>query len=315
MILTGCSKGNDDNLEPLPPEPTFQPASLLVYGNIQESAIIPTRATNKTWKANDAIGIYQVNTVQNKPTVSNLINNRKYILEENSTEGKFKPATDEHAVTLTETTTLHAYYPYKESLTSNLYNIDLTTQTEPEKIDLMIAKATATVATGIQTTAAHFSFKHRLCKIEVTVINEIKLDNFTKDHLKASIGNQYTQGTYNLASDTIIRTSDANAIITMKLPDDDNTEDNKLKAEAILFPNIPTDTTEGRIMTFNIGEKTYEYMIPANHVYKAGTKVIYDIKITPKELVVNTTITDWETDTVINPGGEPTTGEANESES
>lgn len=312
ILLAGCSKESGTN----PTSPTLSPKSisLLVYGTIQKSAIVPTRATDKAWEANDAIGIYQVNTVQNEQVVSSLMNNRKYVIGSNTTEGKFEPATDEQAITLTETSTLHAYYPYKESLADNTYNINLTDQTNIEKIDLMIAKGIATVAAEAQTTAVYFNFKHRFCKIEATIINEIKLENFTKDHLKASISHQHAQGSYNLANDTIITTGDADATITMKILDDNNTDDNKIKVEAVLLPNNPADEIGQRTMTFNVGGKTYEYTIPANHVYKANTKVTYEIKITPKELVVNATITDWENDTIINYNGESTEGEAYEAE-
>lgn len=312
-MLTGCSTGSDpetDTPQPQPGQPSSTKASLLVYGKIQDNTIIPTSTTRAGWNSDYKIGIYQVNIVQERPTVSTLINNRQYVIATPTTEGKFEPADDSQAITLEQTTTLNAYAPYTQSLMNNIYAISLTDQTNPGSIDLMTAKATAAVSSGVKVTTAQFNFEHRLCKIEVTLLNEINMEGFIQEQVEASMSNQHVQGTYNLASGAVNATGEANATIKMFVPQDDNPEDNKIKAEAIVMPVSAENASASRTMVFRINGKEFSYDIPKSHVYKAGTKVTYDIRITPKELVVKATVTDWETDTVINPNGNPVPGEA-----
>lgn len=289
IILTECN----NEIRITENIPLTNPVELKVYGNIEANTA--TRVNGVMWEINAQIGISKAGET-----------NCKYTLAEktNTANGTFK-AEEGKGIKVDNATTLTAYYPYQERLTDNIHIINLTRQTE--NIDLMTAKANTVIGNGEAT--ATFTFMHQLSKIELSVTNELNIENFKAENMEITINGQHTKAAYNVATNTlaIVANSQANEEITMK---DANGTAGTIVAEAILFPNELENNTAtiGRQIMFRIGGKTYNYNIPKSHIYKAGKIVRYNITIkSPTEIMATATIEDWKNDESTN-GGKPIEG-------
>ncbi|MEG2228967.1 MAG: fimbrillin family protein [Odoribacter sp.] len=267
---------------------------------LQVTSGIHTRAHDKTWEADDAIGIYMLSGA----TVET--DNNKYITAAGGENGTFTPAATPADQTIYfpidgSTRDFVAYYPYATIGTNNLYAVNVVDQTSQKAIDLMAADK----VTGKSKTEPNvpFVFTHKLTKLEITLKGD---GTSTKEADLAGtvvkITHQQTAGTYNVLTGGEVSVTTA-AAAEVTLPTEG------MKAEGIVLPN---DDTKEMKLTFTVPllkNQTFEWLIKsatASQKFEAGKKYKYTITISKMGVSVTATVTDWIPG---NGSGEP--GEAN----
>ena len=223
---------------------------------------ITTKAVNDTWEANDAIGIYmKTGTGLNQI----LANNKSYFT---TGDGSFKSSSTDQTIYYPEDGSqvdFVAYYPYKQTLASNIYPVDVTNQSSQGAIDLMYANASGLSKTSSN---AQLVFSHQLSKIEITVTNGLGVASLSG--LTTNISGLKTTAAFDLATGTLSgQSTPANILAKTSVS-------NATVAEAIVLPT--TDET-GIKVVFAIGSKTYTWTLPADTKFEAGKKYSYQVEL------------------------------------
>lgn len=248
---------------------------------------IQTRAYDNRWEANDAIGIYMLNSTTIEAA------NKKYTTSADGKSATFAPAATDQTIYFPVDGTKRdfvAYYPYATIGEGNLYAVSVAVQSSQKAIDLMGAvkvsgksKTDASVA---------FVFAHKLAKLDIAIKGDgTSITNDQLANTAVKITNQQTAGTYNVVSGgDVTATQGDPAEITLF------TATNGLKAEGIVLPN--TDTDDMRL-TFTVPAPidqmfTWEIKTAANsQLFEAGKKYKYTITIAKVGVSVSSTVTDW----------------------
>ncbi len=276
LLMAGCS--SDDVVQT---DNTDRVALRVTSG-------ISTRAANNTWTADDAIGIYMLNS-ESVDTYANI----KYTTQSGGTDGKFFPAAATDTIYLPVDGSKRdfiAYYPYSSSLTTDntTYTIDLSNQNDQEAIDFMAA---AVVKDKSRTdNAASFVFSHKLAKIAVTIQPGAGLVDDDLANMTVSLTNQPLQGTYNVTVDggEVTPSSTATGAIALLTATDGKS------AEGIVFPSADFSDMSLTFETQNMGKYSWPLSDSSNaEKFEAGKKYLYTITVNRTELEVTATITDW----------------------
>lgn len=277
VLLPGCSEDRENT-----PQPTDGQVALEATSGIRMN----TRAYDKTWEANDAIGIYMLN---GDATDGN--GNRKYTTAEKTENGSFTAAEGQTLYFPVDGSQRDfiAYYPYRETLAvGNVYTVDVSRQTPQKDIDLMgAAKVTGKDKNNPQVA---FVFTHKLVKLDIT----IKADgvSLTDDKLAGttvSISNQQTAGTYNVVTG-------GEATVTAGTPAEIALHTDGLKAEGIV---LPAATTENIVLTFTVpglGNQAFHWSVNSadkSKTFEAGSKYLYTITIGKAGVEVSSKVEDW----------------------
>jgi hypothetical protein len=256
---------------------------------------IKTKALNNQWESTDAIGVF----MKNGTGLSNVLAaNKKYAT---TGDGTFAPATTDQAIFYPQdgsTIDFMAYYPYKTSVSANIYAVDLTNQTTQSAIDLLYTNN----AVGLSKTStnANLVFTHQLSKVEFTVKNGAGVADLTG--LSTALAGLNTKADFNLATGTLSNASQA-VDITAKT----STQNSKVVSEAII---LPTADASGKVVTFTLPAGQFKLTLPANTKFEAGKRYTYEIELknaaaVPVAVALTATITDWTTV----PSGSYTVGE------
>lgn len=225
---------------------------------------IKTKAFDNSWSANDAIGVF-MKTGNGLTTI--LADNKSYLT---TGDGAFKPSSTDQTIFYPEdgkAVDFIAYYPFKQTITSNSYPVDVNNQSNQPTIDLLYANN----ATGLSKTStnANLVFSHQLSKIEINVKSGTGVADL--NGLSTNIDGVKTIAAFNLATGTLgTSTQVANVLARTSV------KNGVTVSEAILLPT--TDETGTKVI-FTLGTKTFTWTLPAGTKFESGKKYSYEVEL------------------------------------
>ena len=235
-----------------------------------------SRASNTTWSANDAIGIYALN-FGTTLAAANIYNSGENIQHVTALgDGAFAVVTASEAIQFPangDALDFIAYYPYKATITNYIYPVDVANQSNLELIDLLYSDN----ATGNKTTpAVMLQFQHKLSKLIMNITAGTGVT--TLAGLTASINNLNTQASFSLVDKTFSGIgSPASLTPTVTIASDNLSA----TIEAILIPSQDINSAE---IVFTLAGKTYTWT-PNSKILLSEKKYTYAIEITGDALV------------------------------
>jgi hypothetical protein len=247
------------------------------------SGQIKTKALNDQWEPNDTIGVF----MKTGTGLSNVLAANKSYLT--TGDGAFAASSTDQTIFYPETGTVDfiAYYPYKSTLLSNTYPVDVTKQANQSTIDLLYANN----ATGLSQTSstANLVFAHQLSKIEFTVTKGAGVADL--NGLAVSLAAQSAKANFDLATGVLTPAS-TTADISAKT----TAQTGSVLAEAIV---IPTADASGKVVTFTLPAGQFKLTLPAGAKFEQGKKYTYTVELkngtagTPVAAAISATITNW----------------------
>lgn len=282
MTLTACS--NDETVNEVT---STDRVALQVTSGIQ------TRAIGNAWQANDAIGIYMLKA--GETAIAESATNKCYTTADGNSA--FTAATADQVIYFPVSganVDFIAYYP-QQALTDGVMTIDVSSQTNLPKIDLMAAKLQSTPQNPINKNypAVALNFSHKLTKIELNITAGTGLTAADLAGLKVQITKQRTAATYTPLTEVLALSN------TSSQPVELNTATDGLTSSAILLP-CGTDASSfnqaitGRELVFTLtSAESFYYAIPDTKTFNAGDRNLYNITINRSGLEVTATIENW----------------------
>ena len=289
IIVTGgffsCNQNNiEDGTSNQKREVTFA-------SNIVKVSEPKTRASGQTWHVADSIGIYMLNSTGDA-VVENR-NNVKYINDQESSDGKFRP--DNEIIYFPDDgsyVVFMSYYPYTKNITNDIYKVDVSSQTSLPAIDLLYSfdklikynKAT-------ENKLVKLTFDHQLTKININVKPGEELPEDYLDALSVHIEGLNTTADFNLMTGVLNNTGNEADISTRGTT---AVEGYKSSFEAIVLPEDPTgakivfdlnngDGGDNDMFSWTFKEKEFE----------KSTEYNYNVIIKRSGIVVEATINPW----------------------
>lgn len=244
---------------------------------------LQTNAVDNSWSANDNIGVF----MKTGTGLSNVISaNKAYNTPGN---GTFAPATADQTLYYPDngsSVDFIAYYPYKQNLIANKYQVDVSNQSTQASIDLLYTNN----ATGLNknNSNANLIFTHQLAKVEFTVKNGSGVADL--NGLAANISALKTAAEFDLATGSLT-VQDQTADIALKT----SVKNGATIAEAIL---IPTTNETGTKVVFSLGSKTFTWKLPTDTKFEKGKKYTYEIELRTNGTIgtaisASSTINNW----------------------
>ncbi len=278
-LSSSCKKDNNQGAE-------LMASTKAVTFTSSINGQIVTKAVNNKWDANDAIGVF----MKTGTGLSNVLAaNKSY--STTAGDGEFKPTAIDQNINYPETGSVDfiAYYPYKSTLTNNIYPVDVTNQSNQPAIDLMYSNN----ATGLSktSTVANLSFAHQLAKIEFIVKNGYGVSDLTG--LTAALNSVNTKADFDLATGTLANPSQS-ADLAAKV----TAQTGSTLVEAIV---LPVADASGKVVTFTLPSGKFTLTLPVNTKFEAGKRYTFDIELrngtapVPVAVALKATITDWTT--------------------
>lgn len=245
---------------------------------------VTTKAVGANWENNDAIGVF----MKTGSGLSNVLASNKQYVTANG-DGNFKAgSTTEELMYPTDGSNVDfiAYYPYQTSISNNTYPVNVSDQTQQNKIDLLYANNVT--AANVNTANAQLQFSHKLSKVNLTITAGKGVS--TLNGLTVTYNGFNTTANFDLATGTLAAAANP-ADIKAKI----TSGATSTTAEAIL---LPVSNVAGAKVFFKIGNDTYTWTLPSTTVYDAGKKYSYTITLqedagTNKAVVASGSITDW----------------------
>jgi hypothetical protein len=253
-----------------------------------------TRAAGSTWRNNDAIGIFMVET--GTTTIAENAVNKQYTTS--SGNGSFTAATlaDEIFYPMDNSdVNFIAYYPYRSDATlTTTANIEIATaQTAANQptYDLLWS-GSATDYSKASTDDVALTFQHKLSKIVMNVSAHANVGTTDLSGMTVTIKGMNTKNTINLATG-VLNTPSAVADITPR------TITAGSKYDAIIIPG--DYDAEDVSVEFTVNGETFTWNVDAKS-FASGNEYTYDVTLTRTGVVVTGIITPW----ISVPGGSVT---------
>ena len=268
FILNACSRENNEIA------PVRENTDMLFF-----KTSTPASAGNHVagWLVDDVIGIsvYRANT--NDIYSDN--NHKQYVT---NGDGVFAPVLGSNGVAYPangDTVDIVAYYPYQENITDNLYQIDLSEQSQQRAIDFLYSNNIKNTNTETK-----LVFSHQLSKIR---INATPGNGITKEDiagLSISITGVYSNATFNLRDGTLLPYGEK-TFLKMKTDKDSD------QSEAIVLP-CSSDNVEIKVVLSN--GTTYVSKF-SDIDFEAGRVHQYTLTVHKAKISISSSIiTDWE---------------------
>lgn len=279
IIVYSCRK--DEKGSRSSPEPT--PGRQVQFTSSVEGET-GTKATGNTWEANDNIGVF----MKKASDASVLAANKKYTTTTGNgnftaqTSDAFSYPGDGSAVNFV------AYYPYKSTITGNIYKVDVSSQSNLPAIDLMYAN-NSTGFSQASTTLPNLNFAHQLARVNLIVQAGGGIANL--NGITASFQDFNTQADFDLNTGTFAAgTNPAN--ISAKIS---GTAAAERVASAVLIP-ITGATNKKVVITLPSGE-SFTWLLPNGTNLEKGKNYNYTV-ILQKSIPVSILNIDYETGTL-----------------
>ncbi len=245
---------------------------------------VTTKAAGADWENNDAIGVF----MKTGNGLSNaLASNKQYVTT--SGDGNFKAtsATEEISYPADGSNVdFIAYYPYQTTISNNVYPVNVSDQTQQNKIDFMYANNVT--GANKNTANAQLQFSHKLSKVNLTITAGKGVS--TLSGLTVTYNGFNTTANFDLTTGTLAASANPAAIKAKTTAGTSNTT-----AEAIL---LPVTSAAGAKVEFKIGTETYTWTLPSSTTYEAGKKYSYNIMLQEEAgnntaVVASGSIVDW----------------------
>ncbi len=245
-----------------------------------------TRVVNDTWQDGDEIGIFMI---QNQSMVSEYTN-VKY--SKNGLDGastSFKAAGNEIFLPTTDVAAgFFAYYPYSSTIQGSTISVDLTNQSNPADINLLIASVVDNGGEVYNNRKNDITlqFKHALSKL---TINPIAGEGFLPSDFQnmiVTIKGHTTSANYNITSEELVPSQKIGLITAY-------TAVNGSKYEFLLLPSV---AVSGSSVIFTINNNDYVWDISSIALDK-GVNHSFDVTISKSGVKLNSAeITPWNPD-------------------
>lgn len=247
---------------------------------------VQTRAHDKTWDKDDAIGIFMLSGADVEAA------NKLYTTASESTTGVFAAAEGNTIYFPINGTTRDfvAYYPYRDLGEGNTtYKVDVSDQIPQKKIDLMGTKKVE--GKHKDDPKVEFVFTHKLVKLALTIQTDgISLTTDDLKDIKVKLTDQRTQATYDVVKGGTVTVDMQTDLVPLFL----ETNSQGTSAEGIV---LPCDDTRGMILQFDLMNGIrFEWAVnkaDQSKQFKAGSKYVYTITLATTGLEVTSTIEDW----------------------
>lgn len=245
---------------------------------------VTTKAAGANWESNDAIGVF----MKTGSGLSNaLASNKQYVTT--SGDGNFKANSTTEEISYPadgSNVDFIAYYPYQTTISNNVYPVNVSDQTQQNKIDFMYANNVT--GANKNTANAQLQFSHKLSKIELTIAAGTGVSSLTG--LTVTYNGFNTTANFDLATGTLAAGTNPAAIKAKTTAGTTTTT-----AETIL---LPVANVAGAKVEFKIGNETYTWTLPSSTTYEAGKKYSYNITLQEEAgnntaVVASGSIVDW----------------------
>lgn len=271
-VLVFYSCQNDDDYA-IPSEDAIEFSS-----QVHQNGIV-TRATNSSWTANDLIGIFMKNEGSNlsEQSVIDFGSNKTYTTTGNgifkalsSSESLYFPKNDSKVDFI-------AYYPHQENLNNFIYKVDVTDQSDLEKIDLLYSDNLKSL--NKSSSSKEFLFTHQLTTVRLNIETQGK--EISLDKLEVILSGAKSRADFDLRNGTL--TVDENSVTPIQFKTVLNS--NSAYAEAILMPD---NGGSGRVLTFTLPNSStpFKWKIDSSIKFEKGKKYTFSIKLDASGIVV-----------------------------
>ena len=273
--LSGSDEGTADEI-------TFTAA---IGGTALPDAQTRVTPDGDKWVMNDEIGIY----VSPGPgVVYPSVENKKYTVRDAVT-GALVPADDTHVhYPVQGTVDILAYYPYGRPNEFLQIIVNLTDQSKPAAIDLMVARA---AGVGNSPSPVKLKFEHLLSKI---TLNVSAGNGLTPDDIKGLTGNDVFTGrifatvSWGLQGNPP-QLSSAESINLYK--SETIPEGVHATFSAIILPK----TTSSIPITFQIGGREYKCTLTSDDEFQAGNNYVFPVTVNDRRIDLGPlAITAWD---------------------
>lgn len=279
-----------------------------------EFQTLSTRVTDGCWDSADMIGVHMRLTDSSLASASIYqfnLNNRCYVASTSGdTTTSFVEATESDKLYYPQydAVNFYAYAPYRSGYTY-IYNVDLSSQSDPDAIDLLVSEPIT--ERYVNSDVQQFSFTHRLSKLTIDFVPEGSAVIGNIDKLSASVSGVYQSGEYDTIAGTLSVSDTASKTTDLVLSQN---SDGSVTGSAIMMPqnclqnmmtlNV-TIVVEGETVNFNTVELTPNM--------EAGKEYYYEANVTMMDVSLSAStsdpqITDWK---VYKTDGETLTGTEN----
>jgi Carbohydrate binding domain. len=283
IILSSCTKG----------DPITESLDAKFFSTI---GAMDTRASNTSWAANDAIGIYALNT-GNPLAAANIYNGNENIKHVTTIgNGVFTAAVPAETIQFPangDDLDFIAYYPYQTTISGYIYPVDVANQSNLPNIDLLYSNNA--IQKDNSSPVVTLNFKHLLSKLVLNIETGAGISNLTG--LTVSVNDLNTKANFSLVDGTIPTASFS--VPQAVTPTVAAVTTTTATTEAILIPGQDLQNAE---IIFTLGGENYKWT-PGAKLLASTKKYTYNIKLSLAGVILvepDGTITDWDED------GDPT---------
>lgn len=233
-----------------------------------------TKASGTQWTANDMIGIYMLKsgTTLESSNISDGADNVAF----KTTKG------DGYFVTAGQTLNYPengsnvdfiSYYPYNENIEGYIYKVDVTDQSDIEKIDLMYSDNLKD--RNAESPTGHLQFKHELSFL---TLNISTTDGAEISSVSVKVNNTIPYADYNLKDRSVSLTGN---VTPFKM--NAKTIASGVTAQAVI---VPQDITDDLSLTIQVNNKEKTISIPERKSFISGERYVYSIKISNLDEII-----------------------------
>jgi formylglycine-generating enzyme required for sulfatase activity len=288
ILLIGCNANDDDDHKPVSGNEAVKFNSWLSdVSSVSRASEERGSMTKEEWTPEDYIGVYMKEN--NKPLSDNAIienvKNNKYISTKEGKSSTFIATNTNDEIYYpynSPAVSFVAYYPYKNTITDYVYQIDINDQKENlEKVDLLYATFDDKSPESMN---VPLTFHHQLTKLVLNLQPNFKGDkNAYFAGIKVRANGFYTKANFSLV-DRLISDRDEIKPIHAK-----TTPDGK-RVEMIIIPQTAGANTG---IDFELFEDLVKWSIPVNKVFEAGKQYEYTLYLGTPWIEVDEKISSW----------------------
>ena len=246
------------------------------------------RMTGTTWTADDAIGVFAVNSgspLNNNAVASNI----RYTTPGT---GAFTAAVHSEAIAFPSTGGLQffAYYPFVATITNFTLPLDVSDQSDQSLIDVLYSSNGA--GTALQPNVT-LNFTRQMSQLVLNVTAGHGINDLT--HLQVQVLNLATTGELNLANGAITPLTAGTINTVTGLIDGDVT---KARSISILIPEQDLQTA---VVRFSIHNTVWEWSPTTSVPMKSGFRYTYSFELAADGLRLadlGSNIADWNGDKI-----------------
>lgn len=269
VALSACNKENEYQAE-------NQQAVVRFTAEIASKTT--SRATGMQWTAGDMVGVRMADATE---TTVARYDNMPYTA---STAGDLTPTgTDMYYPLDGSNVGFSAYYPYQQGITDT-YTVNLANQSQPEAIDLLYAKTTASY--NKRSASVPLTFSHQLSRFVIRTKRGAGIASLAGMTVSTKCR---TTAAFNLQSG-VLDSYDHLATISFKVGKDGE------QYEAIILPVAAASAQNSMTVRFIIGTEEYVWKVPATSAFASGYSHEWEVTVTRTGVSgIQGSITPWTT--------------------